>query len=582
MAAAGRMPDGAPCGRRPPFLVLREQPCIATGSCKELLLQLTVIAAQKVCSTLVHKGQLTLAEISRETGLPPADLRSYLLVLVQHHCVQAYRVEADANSAAARLQTYYTALTDNIRQRLRYPRFLLHIRHKLGNEAEAVVEGLLEHGRLSFHQIVQRAAARGSQGEKEARKSVQAAFVALVSECYIERCPKPEPALPSLDSVDAYRKGQRGQRGRAIIEAGVGATEELRIVNAAMPEGTDRFRLPSSLAFAQAHTNEDGLDQSGHTPATKRRRVIMDCDADQAEEHANMPADELKDKDRLHAEEADVLWKVNFSEILRRFRHQACVEQVRKRIDPMAGTVLEAILDSGRTSESSLQQAYTAPITVEAALQAAQRMPKGTSLTLDRVRTALQLMASDAEGLASRVGEGSGGGQFIRAVVSQRYGLHSCRILGLLLSKKQLEHKQIAEMAMIPIKNARELLYKMLQEEFVQLQEIAKTSDHAPSRTFYLWHVNIGRVSEIVLDSMFKAASNLRQRLTCEVEQEQEVLALLEQMQRSASSGSMPTVQPVTLTPVQRQQLERVRQVAAVLESSLLRLDEAIIAFSDF
>ena len=74
-------------------------------------------------------------------------------------------------------------------------------------------------------------------------------------------------------------------------------------------------------------------------------------------------------------------------------------------------------------------------------------------------------------------------------MVRERFGGPACRIFRLLLLKRQLEQKQIAEMAMIPVKDTRELLYKLVKVEFVQLQEVARTADHSPSRTFYLWRV---------------------------------------------------------------------------------------------
>lgn len=77
--------------------------------------------------------------------------------------------------------------------------------------------------------------------------------------------------------------------------------------------------------------------------------------------------------------------------------------------------------------------------------------------------------------------------------------------------------------AMIPVKDTRELLYKLLKAEYVQIQEVARTSDHAPSRTFYLWRVDLLRVVEQVGRELYRATSNLRARLIHELSQEQEV-----------------------------------------------------------
>ena len=94
-------------------------------------------------------------------------------------------------------------------------------------------------------------------------------------------------------------------------------------------------------------------------------------------------------------------------------------------------------------------------------------------------------------------------------MVRERFGGPACRIFRLLLMKRNLEQKQIAEMvfyhvylrrnanfsidfqAMISVKDTRELLYKLLKAKYVQIQEVARTSDHAPSRTFYLWRVDL-------------------------------------------------------------------------------------------
>ena len=48
---------------------------------------------QKVVKELVYRGPLTLQDLARFSGLNAATLKSSILVLVQHSCVQAYKVE---------------------------------------------------------------------------------------------------------------------------------------------------------------------------------------------------------------------------------------------------------------------------------------------------------------------------------------------------------------------------------------------------------------------------------------------------------------------------------------------------------
>ena len=58
----------------------------------------------------------------------------------------------------------------------------------------------------------------------------------------------------------------------------------------------------------------------------------------------------------------------------------------------------------------------------------------------------------------------------VEAIVAQRYGLAACRIFRLLLLKKHLDQQQVADMALVPLKDARELLYRLLREGMVCVQ----------------------------------------------------------------------------------------------------------------
>lgn len=60
----------------------------------------------------------------------------------------------------------------------------------------------------------------------------------------------------------------------------------------------------------------------------------------------------------------------------------------------------------------------------------------------------------------------------IECVVKERFGAKAFRVFRLLLLKKMLEQKQVADFAMIPSKEAKEILYTLLAEKFVSLQVI--------------------------------------------------------------------------------------------------------------
>ncbi|KAF2986654.1 hypothetical protein EK904_006746 [Melospiza melodia maxima] len=85
-----------------------------------------------------------------------------------------------------------------------------------------------------------------------------------------------------------------------------------------------------------------------------------------------------------------------------------------------------------------------------------------------------------------------------------RFGSRCARIFRLLLRKKHLEQKQVEDFAMIPAKEAKDMLYRLLSENLVALQEIPKTPDHAPSRTFYLYTVNVMAAARMLLHRCYK------------------------------------------------------------------------------
>jgi DNA-directed RNA polymerase III subunit RPC3 len=106
--------------------------------------------------------------------------------------------------------TLYIALTDNILHRMRFPKFLVLVKGDVGDQAEAIVEGLLEHGRLTLEQLIQRAAARAGKAEGEVATVVKDCFQRLLANHYIERCPVPEPSLCPNIAVEPAKKTARG------------------------------------------------------------------------------------------------------------------------------------------------------------------------------------------------------------------------------------------------------------------------------------------------------------------------------------------------------------------------------------
>jgi DNA-directed RNA polymerase III subunit RPC3 len=63
--------------------------------------------------------------------------------------------------------------------------------------------------------------------------------------------------------------------------------------------------------------------------------------------------------------------------------------------------------------------------------------------------------------------------------------------------KKYLEESKIQSLVMMPLKETKHLTYQLLENNFIQLQELKKSvSANAMSKAFYLFYVDMNRVRE--------------------------------------------------------------------------------------
>lgn len=440
-------------------------------------------------------------------------------MLVQHNCVLPLQTMKSDDDVVYKIEI------DDILHRLRYPRFLLHVRECLGKTHELLLEGLLEHGRLRSHQLFARASASpGYDRDSNQGKSLEDIFGELVEGRFVERVPI------------GYGSKQRSVSDGKAEQVGSQATEREKS-NDVQSRSTihgDRHKLSAEVV---------GL-----------------------------------------GEEDDALWRVNANEFNRRFRHIACAALVREKVDQSAGHLLLTMLELSRGHEVQVDEERSTSVTEADIMQ--KLSGSGAATQMKNMKSALEKLSADTSELISCIGNTHEGANYcvnmrriidlirikeIEAVVRERFGGPACRIFRLLLLKRNLEQKQIAEMAMIPVKDTRELLYKLLKAEYVQIQEVARTSDHAPSRTFYLWRVDLLRVVEQVGRDLYRATSNLRARLLYELSQEKETLMLLERAQDKST---------IPLTTGQRQNLVRMRTKATRLEGAIMRLDELVLIFN--
>jgi DNA-directed RNA polymerase III subunit RPC3 len=70
-----------------------------------------------------------------------------------------------------------------------------------------------------------------------------------------------------------------------------------------------------------------------------------------------------------------------------------------------------------------------------------------------------------------------------------------------------MEQREILSQALIPHKEGNKMLYSLLAEQFISLQEIPTSGDFAPSKTFYLFSVQMPSIARVVLQRCYKVIS---------------------------------------------------------------------------
>lgn len=104
-------------------------------------------------------------------------------------------------------------------------------------------------------------------------------------------------------------------------------------------------------------------------------------------------------------------------------------------------------------------------------------------------------------------------------LVLSRYGAVGRRVFRALAIDGGMEEKALAEKCMLPLKVARENLFRMYQDRVVVMQEVPRSHDQQrASNWYYLWKVNTMSVYRNMTELMYKTILNLFLRLQCSEE----------------------------------------------------------------
>jgi DNA-directed RNA polymerase III subunit RPC3 len=97
-------------------------------------------------------------------------------------------------------------------------------------------------------------------------------------------------------------------------------------------------------------------------------------------------------------------------------------------------------------------------------------------------------------------------------IIKDHFGDVAARICSILEAKGHLESEAVAEDAMVPAKDAREILHQLYKSNYISMLYLHQSKQHNPSNAMYLWCVDKKRLKETVLKNVCRALVNLRLR----------------------------------------------------------------------
>jgi DNA-directed RNA polymerase III subunit RPC3 len=157
----------------------------------------------------------------------------------------------------------------------------------------------------------------------------------------------------------------------------------------------------------------------------------------------------------------------------------------------------------------------------------------------------------------------------VHQLVIGRFGILGGRAWRLLATHRRLEEQQIATFSTAPLKRTRELLFNLARAGFISLQEIPKTSERHPGRTFYVWGVVGREIYREVMRLAFLTSLNLREKL------ESMVQARVAFVEREVKGRNLASTRVTTAAA-------KWREVALRMQNALNQSADMIMLFRDF
>ena len=464
---------------------------IAHAIAKELMCwnDQTLISLMRRDSLSDYKGKVGRKKLSQA-----------LIILIKHNLVTLSRNTDDE-------QIRYTFHAEHALNMIRFPRFIVLAKTLYGDEGEILIDELLFHGQESASIVIYRAGKRlglsrislqSNKAEEISNtiRTMHSIFIEMMKCHFIER----------VDTLDINDPGKEDD-----LERSINYTSN-RMVDEAMKYNMPQIELKLIWDQVKKELGSDEIDVS-----------------DEKQFFESLP-------------DRKILCKVNTSRFHREFRDLLVVQAVQRRIDVSAGNLMRVMLMLMNESSPWLDvSTHLHGVDIISRIQTApETSAAGADIKLQKYHDEyLKVLAEDRTRFCDKVGD-AGGGQFLinskhiftelaaataDNIVLEKFGSKALRIFRVIREKLHVEESQLPVYVMIPAKEIKLLTYQLLENNFIQLQELRKNmSNNAPTKSFYLFYVDLNQVARMVAEMCRKALANSFTRKNFEAFQNKRLL----------------------------------------------------------
>ncbi|CAO1626109.1 unnamed protein product [Sympodiomycopsis kandeliae] len=100
----------------------------------------------------------------------------------------------------------------------------------------------------------------------------------------------------------------------------------------------------------------------------------------------------------------------------------------------------------------------------------------------------------------------------LKQTIEKVFGETESKVLGVLRKEGKLEEKHISKLSLLSLSETREACERLFSYSILNLQEIPKTSDRNPQRTFFLYYLDYPKSLAWLQDHIFKTQARIMQK----------------------------------------------------------------------